>query len=145
MVTDYLIAVYSVVKQWSELREYVQELWGDVAYGGLNSAVAGTVSNLAIAMVKMTDADIFENLSAKLPRVSDVTNEVEEVHNATLDVEEQFLIHTYRNLVDFIKDFQTTRSGKPTKPMPAEISNWDPKRNLQQASKHASNGVEHIQ
>ncbi len=37
----------------------MQGLWREVAYDGLNSAVARTLSNIAIAMIKQTESDIF--------------------------------------------------------------------------------------
>ncbi|KAK7417729.1 hypothetical protein QQX98_004385 [Neonectria punicea] len=52
LITNYLIAVYSAVKEWADLRLYIQGMWKDVAYDGLNSAMAGAVSNVAITMVK---------------------------------------------------------------------------------------------
>lgn len=55
----YLVAVYSLVQEWSELRSYIEGLWHQVSYGGLNSAVAATMSNIAIAMLKKTEAEIF--------------------------------------------------------------------------------------
>jgi hypothetical protein len=57
------------------------------------------------------------------------------VHETVVDTKEQFLIHAYQDLVDFVTDFQKTRSGKPTKRLLAEIRNWDPQFNVQQASK----------
>jgi len=59
LVTDYLMAVYSIVTEWTELRHYVQGLWYDVAFRDLNSAVAGALSNIAIAMIKQTESMIF--------------------------------------------------------------------------------------
>ncbi|EPE37138.1 hypothetical protein GLAREA_09301 [Glarea lozoyensis ATCC 20868] len=55
--------------------------------------------------------------------------------NTDIDVKEQFLIHAYTDLVDFINDFQMTRSGKPTKRMLSKIHNWNPNLDLQKASK----------
>jgi len=59
----------------------------------------------------------------------------QEVRQAPLDIKEQFSMHAYQDLLDFITDYQTTRSGKPTKRMMAEIKDWDPRFNLQKASK----------
>lgn len=53
---------------------------------------------------------------------------------ALLDIKELFLIHTYHDLVDFITDYQKTRSGKPTKRMLAQIDNWNPNLDLQKAT-----------
>lgn len=160
LVTDYLMAVYSLVRQWIELRHYVQGLWREVAYGGLNTAVAGTMSNIAIAMVKQAESAIFVDFPGhesyetvmktitrgdpekaqgmfhmSLHKVGSGGEVVQEGQEMDVDVKEQFLIHSYWDLVDFITDFQKTRSGKPTKPILSTIRDWDPNYNLQRASK----------
>lgn len=159
IVTDYLMAVYSLVQQWAELRDYVQNLWHEVAYDGLNSAVGGAMSNVAIAMVKQTQSAIFVDFPghdsyqtvmntitrgdpdkaqgmfhATLKQVAPNGNVIQS-HSADVDVREQFMIHAYQHLLDFITDYQATRSGKPTKRMLAEIRNWDPKFDVRRASK----------
>lgn len=60
--------------------------------------------------------------------------EAGKIQDTAIDVKEQFMIHTYRSLVDFLEDFQKTRSGKPTKRMLSEIRDWDPKFDLQRAT-----------
>lgn len=62
-----------------------------------------------------------------------ITAEV--VHETAIDIKERFSIHAYQDLLDFVTDFQKTRSGKPTKRMLAEIRDWDPQFNVQRASK----------
>jgi hypothetical protein len=160
LVTDYLMAVYALVQQWIQLRHYVQGLWREVAYKGLNSAVAGTISNVAIAWVKQAQSAIFVEFPAHdsyetvmktitrgdankaQGRFHVTLHEIEQggafsavVHDQDVDVKEEFLIHAYNHLLDFINDFRATRSGKPTKSMLAEIRNWDPKFDLRPASK----------
>lgn len=160
LVTDYLVAVYSLVMQWIELRHYVQSLWRQVSYGGLNSAVAGTLSNMAIAMVKQTESAIFVDFPGhesyetvmntitrgdpekaqgmfhmSLHQIQPGGKVAEKVQEADLDIKEQFLIHAYWDLLDFITDFQKNRSGKPTKRMLSEIRDWNPNFDLQRASK----------
>jgi len=160
IVTEYLMAVYLLVKQWIELRDYVQGIWHEVAYDNLNSAVAGAVSNIATAMVKQTQSAIFVNFpghdsyetvmntitrgnieksqgmfSMALHKVDPNGKVVGEAQENAIDIKEQFLVHAYQNLLDFIMDFQKTRSGKPTKAMLAEIRDWNPELNLQKASK----------
>jgi hypothetical protein len=155
MMTDYLMAVYALVQQWIELRHYVQGLWREVAYGGLNSAVAGTMSNIAIAMVKQTETSIFVEFpghesyetvmntitrgdpekaqgmfKVTLHRMGEGSGKAEQVEETAIDIREQFLIHAYWDLLAFVTDFQKARSGKPTKPMMAQIRDWDPKFNL---------------
>ena len=53
------MAVQSAIAEWIDLRQYVPSLWLDVAFGKLNGAVAGTLSNIAISMVKQTEAAVF--------------------------------------------------------------------------------------
>ncbi|CZT52418.1 uncharacterized protein RSE6_13753 [Rhynchosporium secalis] len=157
--TEYLMAVNSVLEEWIKLRHYVQSLWRDVAYSKLNSAVAGTMSNIAIAMVKQTESAVFLEFPGhesyqvimntitrgnpdvaqgmfhiSLMRISPL-GEVETGFESDINVREQFFIHAYTDLVDFVKDFQKTRSGKPTDTMMSTIyKSWDPKLNLQTAS-----------
>lgn len=52
-----------------------------------------------------------------------------------VDGKEQSLTYPYQDLADFIVDYQATRSGKPTKKMLAEIRDWNPNLDLQQASR----------
>ena len=157
--TEYLMAVQSVVVEWIDLRQYVQSLWRDVAFGKLNSAVGGTLSNIAISMVKQTEAAVFVDFpghesykvimntitrgnvdkaqgmfSVSLSKVGP-SGQFEPAIGGDIDVKEQFFIHTYNTLVDFVKDFQTDRKGVPTKAMLSTIyQTWDPKLDLQTAS-----------
>jgi len=157
VVTDYLMAVYDLLQQMMKLRGKMQEIWREVAYDGLNSAVAGAVSHIAVGMVRRTAAamfcdfpghDSFETVMDTITR-GDVEKSqgmftmslfrqdyggAEKVIETKVDVKEHFLVHAYRDLLDFILDFQKTRSGKPTKRMLAEIKNWDPNFNLERAT-----------
>jgi hypothetical protein len=56
---DYRIAVYAILGEWIGLRTCLQDLWRECAYDGLNTAVAGGVSQLAIAMIQRSAAEIF--------------------------------------------------------------------------------------
>lgn len=160
IITDYLLVVYAAFQEWMDLRSYVQGLWRDVAYCGLNSAIAGTVSNIAIAMVKRTESAIFvdfpghdsyetimntitrgdpekaqSNFSIGLHVMGPNSGKYENVQTTNLDVKEQYSIYAYQDLIDFITDFQRTRSGKPTKRLLAELNDWDPNVDLQRLSK----------
>ncbi|KAI1769818.1 hypothetical protein F4818DRAFT_314205 [Hypoxylon cercidicola] len=159
IVTDYLMAVYALAQEWAGLRAFLQGVWRDVAYEGLNSAVAGAVSNVAIKMIERSAAamfvhfpghDSYETVMNTITRgdpdraqgmfslaqhviSSDRTyhRKIREIH---IDVKEQFLIHAYQDLVDFVTDFQKNRNGKPTKRMLAQLGNWDPNLDLRRAS-----------
>ncbi|CVL11258.1 uncharacterized protein FPRN_11076 [Fusarium proliferatum] len=158
LVTDYLLAVYSTVKEWAALRAYNQSIWKEVAYEGLNSAVAGAVSNLTITMVKRTNAAIFVDFPGH-DTYKTIMNTItrgnmekaqgnfrlalfalgpdSEQHSqkeTAVDIKEQFLIHAYQDLRDFVLDFQANRTGKPTKAMQAKLVKWDPTFNLERAT-----------
>ncbi|KAI1349493.1 hypothetical protein F5Y01DRAFT_185579 [Xylaria sp. FL0043] len=159
ITTDYLMAVYALVEEWAGLRAYMQGLWQDVAYNGLNGAVAGALSNMAINMIKCSAAamfvdfpghDSYETVMSTITRgdpdkaqgmfhlalhkISPDEASTRKVQEAAVDVKEQFLIYAYRDLIDFVTDFQETRGGKPTKRMLNQIGNWDPNLDLQRAS-----------
>ncbi|KAJ2996581.1 hypothetical protein NUW58_g928 [Xylaria curta] len=159
IVTDYLMAVYALVREWAGLRAYLQGLWQDVAYKGLNSAVAGAVSNVAINIIERSAVAMFIDFPGHdsyetvmntitrgdpdkvqgmfhltLHKISPDQASTRKVQETAVDVKEQFLIHAYQDLIDFLADFQKTRSGKPTKRMLNQIGNWDPNLNLQRAS-----------
>ena len=73
--------------------------------------------------------------SIELYRIADNGHQPDKVKDNSVDVKEQFWVHTYNNLVDFITDFQMNRSGKPTKAMQAQINDWNPTLDLQRATK----------
>ena len=54
LVTEYLMAVYALFREWIDVRAHIQRVWRNVACSGLNSAVAGAVSNMAVMMIKRT-------------------------------------------------------------------------------------------
>ncbi|KAI1323447.1 hypothetical protein F5Y16DRAFT_425185 [Xylariaceae sp. FL0255] len=158
--TDYLIAVYSLATEWSQLRGYVQDLWYDVAHRGLNSAIAGTMSNVAIAMMKQSESAIFVafpgydsyevvvntitkgdpegaqgRLTGRVVFMNSEGTEIESAEEIKIDTKEQFMLNTYQDLLDFVLDYQHTRSGKPAKAMIAQIRGWDPYHELRRATK----------
>ncbi|PNP54431.1 hypothetical protein THARTR1_04988 [Trichoderma harzianum] len=160
LVTDYLMSVYALFEEICDLRLHMSGLWHEVAYEGLNSAVAGTLADLVTAMIKRTEAAIMVefpghesyetvmqtitrgnieeaqgNFIMTLYRGDGPDRPPEKMGEAELDVKEQFLIYAYQDLVDFVTDFQATRSGKPTKRMLQEIDKWDPTLDLQHATK----------
>lgn len=159
MITEYLMAVYSLVQHWADLRHYLQGVWRQVAYEGLNSAVAAALSNIAIGMVKDTQSQIFVDFSGH-DSFETVTNAItqgdpdaaQSMFGAALfrvtpggasevlvytyvDLREELMIHCYQDLVDFLVDYQQNRNGKPTKSMMKKIDGWDPKADLEQLTK----------
>jgi hypothetical protein len=160
IVTDYLMAVFALFQESVDLRLYMSGVWHDVAYKGLNGAVAATLADLSTAMVKRTESAIMidfpghesyesvmgtitrgniekamSNFSMSIHRVSNADGRKEKMEEAKLDVKEQFLIYAYQDLVDFVTDFQATRSGKPTKRMLEQIDKWNPTLDLRRATK----------
>ncbi|KAK8024877.1 hypothetical protein PG990_002700 [Apiospora arundinis] len=149
---NYLMAVHALAREWIHLREYVQFTWYQVAYEGLNSAVAAAVSNIAIAMIKRSELalaidfpshDDYPTILRTLTRGKDSADSgvlmgalgPKAKDGKDADVKEQLLIHTYNDLLDFIGDYQKTRgTGKSTERMAAQIDNWDLRYDLEQAS-----------
>jgi hypothetical protein len=66
-------------------------------------------------------------------RVSHDGHRPEKVNGSFLDVKEQFWVHAYKDLVDFITDFRKNR-GKPTKAMQAQLNTWSPTSDLQRCT-----------
>jgi hypothetical protein len=146
------MAVYQLAEEWIDARSSVQDFWGEVAYNGLNSAVAGGMTNIAISGVKRSELAMFidfpgrESYDAVMktimggnPDTVPVLIRVEAACPETrriveLRMKEQFSFYASRDLQDFVTDFQKTRSGKPTKRMLKEIGDWDPNFDLQRAT-----------
>ncbi|KAI0197787.1 hypothetical protein F4808DRAFT_438147 [Astrocystis sublimbata] len=118
------------------------------------------MSNMAIAMMKQSETAIFVDFPGHdsfdvvlktitrgdpdgaqgqftlgLHVLKPGSSEMHKVQETEVDVKEQFMVYTYRDLLDFVRDFQNTRSGKPTKAMTARIRNWDPYLDLKRATK----------
>ncbi|CAI0646429.1 unnamed protein product [Colletotrichum noveboracense] len=147
------MAILSFRTEWAQIRLYVQDLWIDVIHKNLNTAVAGAVSNVAIAKIKKTELELFDDFPEHcyfekitdtltrggLHRLQKVAEEKaaadRDHHGCLVDVKEQLLMYTYQDLLDFCTDFQKSRNGKPTKAMRAKIGLWDPKLSLETATK----------
>ncbi|KAK3344766.1 hypothetical protein B0H65DRAFT_464380 [Neurospora tetraspora] len=143
-----IMAVYDLFKECFDLRAYLQDVWYEVAYEGLNSAVAGALSNTARIMIQRStdtmladfpDKDSYQSVINTMSSVFGFNAEPEgtgansrDEHLA--DVKEMFLVHAYHDLLDFVTDYQKNRNGKPTKRMMKEINNWNPDFDLQRAT-----------
>ncbi|KAF5501425.1 hypothetical protein CGCS363_v006099 [Colletotrichum siamense] len=150
---SYTMAILSFRTEWAQIRQYVQDLWIDVIHKNLNTAVAGAVSNVAIAKIKKTELELFDDFPEhcyfekitdtltrgglhRLQKVAEDKAAADRDHHGCLvDVKEQLLMYTYQDLLDFCTDFQKSRNGKPTKAMRAKIGLWDPKLSLETATK----------
>ncbi|CCF36334.1 hypothetical protein CH063_07928 [Colletotrichum higginsianum] len=153
------MAVRSYFLDCASLRDYLQGIWHEVAYDGLNSVVAGALVQLAFGVVKQTESDVFadfpgqvsyETLERIITRGNTQKAEKEfsaarhalvpddqsqESDEAFVDLKEYMLSDAYRNLVDFIVDYQKNRNGFPTMKMLMHTTPWDPGFDLQQATK----------
>ncbi|KPI45656.1 uncharacterized protein AB675_708 [Cyphellophora attinorum] len=159
IISEYLLAVYAVTREWSELRSCIQSLWCEVAYEKLNGAVAASVTSIAVGMVRQTSNAVFVdfpghdsyetimktltrgdpewaqgNFGVALQRISADGQHTETVKETRVDIKEQIWVNTYYDLMAFLDDFQKNRSGKPTKAMQAQIGDWDPRFDLQRAT-----------
>lgn len=52
IIIDFLMVIYGLIREGADLRSYLQKLWAEVAYDGLNGVVAATITNIAVAMIK---------------------------------------------------------------------------------------------
>lgn len=68
---------------------------------------------------------------AKLSPVS----QHEGTKTTSIDLKEYIQLGTYRDLVDFIEDYQQSEDGKPTTKMLVKIKDWDPTLDLQHTTK----------
>lgn len=153
---DYLLALIDLFATIACLRARVQSEWRQVVYESLNSAVAAAVTSTAVAMVGKAAAEVSTEFSAsnsfsvaistitrddpgKFQKVSELAlqclhDDMNYEAGREVDVREQLLIHTYKDLCDFLRDFQVHRSGRPTGRMIRELGTWDPDLDLQNAT-----------
>ncbi|KAH7123357.1 hypothetical protein B0J13DRAFT_628499 [Dactylonectria estremocensis] len=132
IVTDYLLATYAIAHECTTLRHFVQDMWRQVAYDCYNSAVAGIVSRLAVAMVQRAELATFMDFPGH-DSYETVVNTIArgDIEATRPKVRKQFLALT---LLDFVADYQMNRNGVPTRAMKKQIWNWDPALNLQTAT-----------
>ncbi|KAK5659999.1 hypothetical protein OQA88_13465 [Cercophora sp. LCS_1] len=156
LFTDYLMAAYDLVKEMGLLRSRLREVWREVAYDGLNSAIAGATACSAVAAIQRCQLDIFADFpdhdSFEAVANAITGGDAEKIQGQfviepfnkrpdpycpphkvpenTIDVKEQLFLHAYNDLVNFVIDFQHNRTGKPTKKMDAKIKNWNPTLDL---------------
>ncbi|OHE91802.1 hypothetical protein CORC01_12876 [Colletotrichum orchidophilum] len=156
---EYFMASCAIAKECVSLREYLQGIWHEAAYCGLHGSIAGALSKLAIEMIRSTESDIFSEISglhsyetcmmaitrSNLEIAQSAFNKAlinltpvsqQDGLKATfIDLKEYIQLGTYRDLVDFIEDYQQTRNGRPTEKMLAKIKYWDPTLDLQRVTK----------
>ncbi|KAH8732228.1 hypothetical protein GQ44DRAFT_745478 [Phaeosphaeriaceae sp. PMI808] len=141
--SGYLLAVYTVVHEWIDSRSLTQDLWREVAYDNLNGAIAASLTSAAVAMphdsiiYTITRGDPNKaqtQFCMSLYHSSASGQENEKVKDTKLNIKEHIRLHVYNDLMNFITDFQMSRTGKPTKAMQAQLNNWSPTFDLQCAT-----------
>lgn len=136
---DYQMASISMLEEWADLRKHVQALWISVAYEDINVAVAGALSEMAIAMIRRTALVVFVEFPDGHDTFESMTYRSQDFsHNDSsslnYDDKERCSLYIYHDLLEFLTDFQKNRNGRPTKRMQTLLSCWQPEMNLQQAS-----------
>lgn len=136
-----------------------QDIWWEVAYGGLNAAIAASVTSLAVTMVHQTCIAIFADFPGHesydtimqtitrgdpekaqrtfglhVYRYSACEHQTKTIQLSYLDVKEHFWLHAYNDLLAFITDFQQNLIGKPTKAMQRQLNIWSPTYDLERAT-----------
>ncbi|KAK1832037.1 hypothetical protein QBC39DRAFT_257511 [Podospora conica] len=140
-MTEYCMARFELKRMMINLRLVQASYWREVAYDGLNSAVAGALCKVSHAMVRRTAMTMF----LEFPEGHGSFNNVINIYHGdeepsdpnfpgTTIVKEHLFLYCYEDLLDFVVDFQKTRSGKPTKRMLKQIKDWDPEFDLQTAT-----------
>ncbi|KAJ4130262.1 hypothetical protein NW768_007245 [Fusarium equiseti] len=153
--SSYLLATYSAVQQWIELRRVVQDTWEEVAYKGVNSAAAAGVSKVAFSVMSKTNSQMVAHFPEKKTSYLTLINTLtgggidnaqgrfqleastpEERTNPRVvsDIKEQFLWNMYEILKEFLENHQINRTGKPTQGLKKGLGTWDPKLDLVAAS-----------
>ncbi|KAF2220571.1 hypothetical protein BDZ85DRAFT_28561 [Elsinoe ampelina] len=143
-LTDYHMALHSLVLDYSTFRNQLQDIWMQVVYRDLNSAGAAALTKVAVAMIHRTEAMIaadfpgdeyYQPLLSAFQhnyQIGDIvasrTNSADE--SVAVDIEELLSVHTYKNLVDFLKDYKQNRTGRPTKRLRIDLDGWDPAHDL---------------
>lgn len=77
---------------------------------------------------------IFPDEKVTADNMEEKMSSTEPFQRQPINIREQFQIYTFDALVDFIVDFQKTRTGKPTKAMLQEINDWDPNFDIEDAT-----------
>ncbi|KAK8134925.1 hypothetical protein PG984_006937 [Apiospora sp. TS-2023a] len=152
----YHIAIRAFLGKWIELRSEVQNSWRDVAYRCSNSVVATGVSHLAVAMVKQSELalavdfpglesyqTVMGNLTGGEPDKYCVSLRVtrgsssggeQETTTVNLDMKEHVMVYTFRDLLDFLVDYNKYPKGRPTMRTWALIQSLDLQFDLQKAT-----------
>ncbi|TKX26247.1 hypothetical protein C1H76_1600 [Elsinoe australis] len=149
--SDYGMAVFSLFTEWAMLRTSIHRNWLGVANSGINAACAAATSNLVIAMMTRIESaigidfpgqDCFEKvlnahmlmqtkkletqgMSYNMPGMFPGSTDWDGPDFVRMHLEEASSLHAYRDLVEFIRDYQQNQNGKPTKRLTTELNTWE--------------------
>ncbi|KAK1448420.1 hypothetical protein CCUS01_11640 [Colletotrichum cuscutae] len=136
------MAACAIAKECVVLRNYLQNVWREAAYCGLHGAIA--------VFSEVPELQSYETLVAAIIRGNLETAQGSFIkalaklspgdqHGGTkttsIDLKEYIQLGTYRDLVDFLEDYQQSEDGKPTTKMLIKIKDWDPTLDLQHTTK----------
>ncbi|EGO52368.1 hypothetical protein NEUTE1DRAFT_90560 [Neurospora tetrasperma FGSC 2508] len=147
------MAAYDLFKEFMHLRNFLHDTWVEVVFDGLNSTVAGAIGIAAMNLiVKYRHDNIPEELGyismidyltgyqnpddnvqpffASVYRVHGDGSCSGKTENQSVDMKEQFMIYTFESLFEFLSDFRTTQTGKPTERMAKLLQSWDSSADL---------------
>ncbi|KAK3498570.1 hypothetical protein B0T13DRAFT_268322 [Neurospora crassa] len=147
------MAAYDLFKEFMRLRHFLHVTWIEVVFSGLNSTVAGAIGIAAMNLiVKYRHDNIPEELGyirmieyltgyrnpddnvqpffASVYRVRGDGSCSGKIENQSVDMKERFMIYTFESLFEFLSDFRTTQTGKPTERMAKLLKNWDSSADL---------------
>ncbi|KAK7449413.1 hypothetical protein Landi51_05837 [Colletotrichum acutatum] len=121
------MAACAIAKECVILRNYLQNIWREAAYGGLHGGIAAAIirGNLETAQGSFIKA------LAKLSPAS----QHEGTKTTSINLKEYIQLGAYRDFVDFLEDYQQSEDGKPTTKMLVKIKDWDPTLDLQHTTK----------
>lgn len=146
------MAAYDLFKEFVRLRTFLQNIWEEVVFGGINSAIAVRVGFAAMNLISTYDRDMipkelhyidmieyfagYHDPEDYVPPFSASVYQVHadgacsEVENQIVDMKEQLMIYTFESLVEFISDFRVNKNGVPTKRMDELLRKWNPSVDL---------------
>ena len=152
-LNDFGMASYDLSKEFVRLRMYLQDIWREVAYGGLNSTVGAIIGTAALDLIEKYYSDIvpghrcltymafiqcltgylYYDSESYVPSFSTSAYRFRKTDGScfklfdaqSVDLKETFMIYTFESLVEFLSDFRATQDGKPTKAMAKRLQNWD--------------------
>lgn len=150
---EYLMATIALFQDFQSLRCFLVDVWRAVmAENKLNFAIAGAMSNIAIATLKRTesaisqkfpDRDSYEDfVKVAMPSFDSgepipVPHMIATANNGIIecDANEMWLIYAYQDFIAFLRDFWLRKNGQCSAEFARQVKNWDPKFDLTHANR----------